>query len=738
MENNGRETTGNGTEDKCEEEIYDTEESTNNGKKNEGFECVEISDSDESRKFDPDYLCSEESDSDTCTQSDTSIPSSSLSKECEGLLTELVEVIGEEKISEGSFLDLEQDWRNTVKEFKDSRLSQGRAFKSTLESAEELAQVNEDSMHEAFHAVLDGDESDDDAALDPNWVPSDCEVNENEKIKTKDQAGSGDLGTETLLTEFYEWLTDVDGGYRSEKMAHQYKSQVSSVIRRLQINETVVRKDNPKPPVYLLFLPGKEGVTLLKQWLSYAVSKYQPGTVRSYLMSLRLFYKFLTQERKPNMSEVSNDTLNARRDLMSSWSSAQKKKVLRRRLQKQEEDFKKLITSENLYQICHGDQRINAVKQLGNSSKETSQGTEVQRIISDKTHVEVRDWLMTRLLVDNSGRSGVIANMTVAEFMAAVYHRGTDEDLARYRILVSNHKTADHYGSAVIWAYDDLHKMMDIYLRTVRSQFTAATPQVEQLFVSSNGMPLTSSQVSTSIWRTFQREGIVTGGRISATIIRKSLATGMHVHMPDEKEHLAALAQHKTATQARYYRVHDKLVETDLGRRAVSKLVALKSSSIHQPQDDLNDSKQAPKPWKREETEQLKELFKEDLEIGAIEEAKVREKLTTATLLEERPLKAVVLKLRRLREKHMEDCEPPSDIESSQEKIQRYLSSAQPEAAPSTVTHISGTATAESSRFWRKFTEAQADHLFTLTKDLIEANAIKKEVIWQRVKEDKR
>ena len=258
-------------------------------------------------------------------------------------------------------------------------------------------------------------------------------------------------------------------------MAHQYKSQVSSVIRRLQINETVVGQDNPKPPVYLLLLSGKEGVTLLKQWLSYAVSKYQPGTVRSYLMSLRLFYKFLTQERKPNMSEVSTDMLNAQRDLMSSWSSTQKKKALRRKLQKHKEDFKKLITSENLYQICHGDQRINAVKHLGSSSKETSQGTEVQRVISDKTHVEVTDWLMTRLVIGSSGRSGVIANMTVTEFMAAVYHLGTDEDLARYRILVSNHKTADQYGSAVIWAYDDLHKMMDIYLRTVRSQFTAAT-----------------------------------------------------------------------------------------------------------------------------------------------------------------------------------------------------------------------------------------------------------------------
>jgi len=92
--------------------------------------------------------------------------------------------------------------------------------------------------------------------------------------------------------------------------------------------------------------------------------------------------------------------------------------------------------------------------------------------------------------------------------------------------------------------------MMDIYLRTVQSQFTAATPQVEQLFVSSNGMPLTSSHISTSIWQTFQREGNVTEGRISATIKGKSLATRMHVHMPDEKDHLAALAQHKTLTQA--------------------------------------------------------------------------------------------------------------------------------------------------------------------------------------------
>ena len=113
MESNDGESSSNADiENTCEDEIYKDEESTNSRKKNEHFACVEMSDSEESLKLDPDYLCSKESDSDTSPQSDTSNASSSLSKECEGLLIELIEVIGEDKISEGSFLDREQDWHS--------------------------------------------------------------------------------------------------------------------------------------------------------------------------------------------------------------------------------------------------------------------------------------------------------------------------------------------------------------------------------------------------------------------------------------------------------------------------------------------------------------------------------------------------------------------------------------------------------------------------------------------------
>ena len=61
----------------------------------------------------------------------------------------------------------------------------------------------------------------------------------------------------------------------------------------------------------------------------------------------------------------------------------------------------------------------------------------------------------------------------------------------------------------------------------------------------------------------------------------------MHARMPDEREHLAALAQHRTRTQVDYYRVHDKVSETDVGCRTVKKLVSLKTTETHAKEEKL-------------------------------------------------------------------------------------------------------------------------------------------------------
>ena len=46
------------------------------------------------------------------------------------------------------------------------------------------------------------------------------------------------------------------------------------------------------------------------------------------------------------------------------------------------------------------------------------------------------------------------------------------------------------------------------------------------------------------------------------------------MNLPEEKDHLATLALHKSRTQADYYCVHDKVNGADLSRRAVKKFVS--------------------------------------------------------------------------------------------------------------------------------------------------------------------
>ena len=78
----------------------------------------------------------------------------------------------------------------------------------------------------------------------------------------------------------------------------------------------------------------------------------------------------------------------------------------------------------------------------------------------------------------------------------------------------------------------------------------------------------------------------------------------MHQQIPDEKEHLADLAQHKTQMQADYYRVCDKVSKTDLGPWAV-KLVSLKTRD--------SQERTGPTSWTKEEEEKRQQLFKEEI-----------------------------------------------------------------------------------------------------------------------------
>ena len=81
--------------------------------------------------------------------------------------------------------------------------------------------------------MFEGDESDNDEAIDTEWVPSDCKLDEQENAKNGTNEGDMDTVTEEFLADFYGWLIDVDGGYRSTKMAQQYRGEFNKTFTRV-------------------------------------------------------------------------------------------------------------------------------------------------------------------------------------------------------------------------------------------------------------------------------------------------------------------------------------------------------------------------------------------------------------------------------------------------------------------------------------------------------------------------
>lgn len=190
---------------------------------------------------------------------------STVCQEHQDLLSEFIELTGREKCKSVSFLDEEQDlpWKATVVKFIKEGESEGYHFKTSDESLEELKNtyLKEQGDEEWFESVFEGGFSDNDNALDNEGQPSDCD--EPKQVGKNPHEGSDSL-SDKLLTEFYEYLVDVDGGYQSEKIARQYKAQVESVICMCQLklteNEAEELRQQNLPAVHLLLLPGKDGV----------------------------------------------------------------------------------------------------------------------------------------------------------------------------------------------------------------------------------------------------------------------------------------------------------------------------------------------------------------------------------------------------------------------------------------------------------------------------------------------
>ena len=141
---------------------------------------------------------------------------------------------------------------------------------------------------------------------------------------------------------------------------------------------------------------------------------------------------------------------------------------------------------------------------------------------------------------------------------------------------------------------------------------------------------------------------------------------------------------------------------------------------------------------------------KKTLQLG-LYEGELNEKVSTTNLLKVHSFKAIVLKLRRISAEQRKDISLPSEKMTSTEKVSGSLSLNRLEgdvfgpvnASTKSESDVSGPVNAfspqsDSSRFWRKIADEQTSYVLNLTKDLVENDSVKREIVWEWVRNDSR
>ena len=152
-------------------------------------------------------------------------------------------------------------------------------------------------------------------------LESDSEV-ENEYVSTMLNT---DPGEKNLCKEFENWLQTADGGRKDEANAFQCSRRIQLVIQYI----------NPESPS-LKDLLNKQ--TLRDCWLNKFEKERRPGTIKSYLGALRLFYSFLQCESPKNFI-ASEKVLGALVAQMTQWSKSFHKQVKDRFWEKRTDDL---------------------------------------------------------------------------------------------------------------------------------------------------------------------------------------------------------------------------------------------------------------------------------------------------------------------------------------------------------------------------------------------------------------
>ena len=213
-----------------------------------------------------------------------------------------------------------------------------------MSEEEHEEECSEEEMHDGIGKNVDDAEfvdqkSDDDYNDDDE--DEDDEDDDDDDDDDSDAALDVDLEFDTrstlppLIREFQEWLASPDGSKKDEKTVTQHGSQLFIMLKAIDDSRNF----------HSLF----DLKLIRQQFLNGFVKekKYEAGTIKSYLMSLRHFYSFLLSD-KPNAIKFNWLDVSSAREKVKMWSASYKRESSTRKWQKLEEDMLNRLTPSNI------------------------------------------------------------------------------------------------------------------------------------------------------------------------------------------------------------------------------------------------------------------------------------------------------------------------------------------------------------------------------------------------------
>lgn len=121
---------------------------------------------------------------------------------------------------------------------------------------------------------------------------------------------------------------------------------------------------------------------------------------------------------------------------------------------------------------------------------------------------------------------------------------------------VAEHKTATTYGSAKVVLTPSLYQYVTVYREKFWSQVVSAHKNQPKLFLSWNGLPMTSGQITRCLQSVWHRAGLKS--EITFNFLRKSAVSIMHDAHPQMSAKLADLMCHRQTTAEKCYRIVER------------------------------------------------------------------------------------------------------------------------------------------------------------------------------------